>query len=343
MNTPPDRQQGFTIVEVMIAMTIGLLIIAALASIFVFSSRNYRQDERVARISDELRFAMAQIANDLEMAGFWSQLHNPNNITVNSDLKVAKDCGKAAAPATWTFNNLQPVEVIDDATTTTALEQFPCFTADQITPNTDIIAIKRADGARARALSRTGAITVPDRREANRVYFRTNGVLGALYRAVPQAGGDYAEPEEKIAVPYSEWQYTPAIYFIRPYLVDAGDGIPSLCRKVLRGGDPPQWETECLTAGIESLQLEFGVDTDRDDSVDYYIAAPTPAQLAAAISVRVLMLARSLEPDPTYTNPKTYALSNEGDFTPADGFYRKVLTGTVKLHNPASLRNISGS
>ena len=65
-----------TLIEVMIAMVLGILIVGGVGSLFVMGSQNYKQDEKLGRINDELRFAMTQIAADIEMAGYWSQLHD---------------------------------------------------------------------------------------------------------------------------------------------------------------------------------------------------------------------------------------------------------------------------
>lgn len=342
MNPSPNTQHGFTIIEVMIAMTLGLLIVAALSSVFVYSSRNYSQDERVSRVTDEMRFAMAQLTTDLEMSGFWAQKHNPSGIAIDTNLDDRGDCGPSGTD--WVFEDRTALELLDDATPSTANDQFNCIAAGDVTPNTDILAIKRVDGIESRI---EGTVADDfDNRAANRVYFRTNGVKALMYKAVTNASPppDFVEPTiTTVPTPYDEWQYEPVIYFIRNWTVTSGDGVPSLCRKELRGGNPPGMQSECLASGVESLQFEFGLDPDGDNSVDYYTAAPTAAQLSDAISARVLILARALEADPHYTNPKTYQLSNEGAYTPNDGIYRKLLTATVRLHNPASLRQISGN
>ena len=343
MRNDRHRQSGFTIIEVMIAMTLGLFIVAALSSVFVYRSRNHAQDERVSRVTDEIRFAMAQLTTDLEMAGYWAQKHNPASIDIDDNLDDRGDCG--AAGTDWVFEDRTPLQLLDDATGSTANAMFSCIAAGDVMPNTDILAIKRVDGIESR-IEGTASDDFEGRSE-NRVYFRTNGVEALLYKAVSDGATPPGFVEPTVApgvpTPYNEWQYEPVIYFIRNWTINNGDGLPSLCRKELRGGNPPGFQTQCLASGVESLQFEFGLDPDGDDSVDYYTAAPTVAQLAQAISARVLVLAGATEEDPHYTNRKTYLLSNEGAYTPNDGYYRKLLTATVRLHNPASLRQLSGN
>ena len=52
------------------------------------------------------------------------------------------------------------------------------------------------------------------------------------------------------------------------------------------------------------------------------------------------MLARSVRGDPSYVNPKTYQLSNEPAFTPADNFYRRVFASTILVRNVNNLRQL---
>ena len=79
--------------------------------------------------------------------------------------------------------------------------------ADEVAPGTDVVSIKRVAGAEA-GVFRDGA-----------VYLRTNGTVGLLYRQ-PLTG----TPAVSIALPRTEWEYRPAIYYIRQYAYDLGDG-----------------------------------------------------------------------------------------------------------------------
>ena len=321
-----------TLIEVMIAMVLGILVIGGVGSLFVMGSQNYKQDEKLGRINDELRFAMTQIAADIEMAGFWSQLHDGIGIAEDPTLAISKDCG--APGADWIYSDRRPIEVLDTATQAKVEASHDCLAWADVAPDTDVISIKRAYGAPSLRAG-YGADDF-DSRVENRVYFRTNGISGMLYRHL--AG----TPPTVVVIPapYEDWQYSPATYFIRPYFTGV-EKQPSLCRKVLEGGAPPEYESECISAGIEHLQIELGVDGNLDNAVDYYTAAPDANQTANAITARVLLLGRALDADPNYLNQKTYRLSNFGNYLPADNFYRLMMTNTVTLRNPANLRALN--
>jgi len=317
-------------VELMIAMVLGLLLGGTIITIFVENRRSFDRDETVMRMQDDARQAVRELVNDLSMAGFWADLVLPGAIVQDGSLAVATDCGPAATP-NWIYQTVTPatdqsqaLTTVDNAVGAAANASFSCVAAAEIAPGTDVIAVKRVAGARAAAPV-----------SANTVYMRTNGTLGLLYRepeAIPAA--------VNIPAPFSEWEYRPSIYYVRNFAVVAGDGIPTLCRKVLQYGGVPTMTTECLAQGIEDLQIEFGLDTNGDGEPNTYLANPTLVQMQTAVTARVFVLARSADPDMRYTNGKTYQISNAPAYTPADSFYRRVYSVTVGLKNMASLRKL---
>jgi type IV pilus assembly protein PilW len=202
-----------------------------------------------------------------------------------------------------------------------AAASFPCINGGDLVAGSDVIAIKRVAGA-------PSAATL-----AGRVYIRENGTRGVVF----QNPGNITPP---LAAPNRDWEFTPRIYFIRNYADAPGDGIPTLCRKVLAPGAPPTFRDECIAQGIEGVQLEFGIDTDGNGSVNAYVSSPAAAQLQQLAAVRIYVLARSVRGDPSYVNPKTYQMSNEPAFVPNDNFYRRVFASTILVRNVNNLRQL---
>ena len=63
------RCRGVSLVELMIAMVLGLLVGAGIVAVFASTSNSRRAQEQLARLQEEGRFAITQIKNDLAMAG----------------------------------------------------------------------------------------------------------------------------------------------------------------------------------------------------------------------------------------------------------------------------------
>jgi type IV pilus assembly protein PilW len=71
-------QAGFTLVELMIASTIGLIILVALGQLFVTSRATYVMEEGLARAQESGRYAMEFLAQDIRMAGYMG-CHNASS------------------------------------------------------------------------------------------------------------------------------------------------------------------------------------------------------------------------------------------------------------------------
>ena len=215
------------------------------------------------------------------------------------------------------------VIAIDNVTSAQVVAGHSCFLADEVLAGTDVVSIKRVAGAEAGVLRDGG------------VYLRTNGTVGLLFRQPLTA-----PPAIPVALPRSEWEYRPAIYYIRQYAYALGDNIPTLCRKVL-GGPGPSMLTECIATGIENLQIEYGIDTSNNGNPNVYLSAPTLADLQNVVSARIHLLARTTDIDVRHTNQKTFSIGNAPDYTPNDSFHRRVYSTTVAIQNIRSM-NIMG-
>ena len=66
------KTSGFSLLELMIAMTLGLLVIAGLGQLYVGGRDANRIIDNTARLNDNGRFAGEFLARDLRLAGYFS-------------------------------------------------------------------------------------------------------------------------------------------------------------------------------------------------------------------------------------------------------------------------------
>ncbi|ODU13882.1 MAG: hypothetical protein ABS91_00655 [Thiobacillus sp. SCN 64-35] len=71
------RQRGLSLVELMIAMTLGLIILFAVAAVYTGSRQSFRMQEENARLQETGRFALEMIGRSVRQAGFWNMPINP--------------------------------------------------------------------------------------------------------------------------------------------------------------------------------------------------------------------------------------------------------------------------
>lgn len=326
-------QHGMSLAELMIAMALGLMLTLGIATLFTQTRQSFNQDEQIATMQANLRFAIEVVVADASMAGFWGGVLEPISIQNDTTLSIANDCGVGAA-GDWAYDLSSPISGVDNATAAEAAAAFNCINAGEFRAGTDVIAVKRVRGLAIEDDPNECVhdFNATDTLQDDTVYLADNGMTGLLF-AQPKSGaiavGGCVENRE----------YTPTVHYIRTFSTAADDGIPTLCRKVMVMGATPTMTTECLVEGIEQLQIEYGVDANSDGLPERYVSAPTAAQWPTVTAIRVHLLARSLRPEQGYTNPKSYVLGNT-TVTPADNFYRRSATTTVLLRNPANLQNL---
>ena len=68
---PASRQRGFSLVELMVGTTVGLLIIAGTVSLYAAHVTNGRKLLLEARLHQDMRAAMDLVSRDLRRAGYW--------------------------------------------------------------------------------------------------------------------------------------------------------------------------------------------------------------------------------------------------------------------------------
>jgi type IV pilus assembly protein PilW len=327
------RARGMTLIQILIGMATGVSVVAALSVYFVQGSRSSREDINVSNMLNELSFATGQLTADLEMTGFWAEVHDPSAITADGTLAISgTDCG----PAGW-YRSLGAIQLLDNSTAPTAAQihaTFPCIPENDVMPGTDVIAVKRV-------LGRVAATSAdPSGLQAGTLYLRRHDRFGLLFRH----GGGTPSP---VDTPYDDWEYAPAVYFVRRFTRTAADGVPALCRATLRsaGAAAPAFEVDCVAQGIEHLQVEIGVDTDEDGGANQFTSTPSTADLNRAVTARVYLLARSVRPDVSYTNQKSYWFSNMAQPIVPSGadahFFRKTLSREVALRNPRGLQGVA--
>lgn len=338
---------GFTLVELMVAMVLGLLLTAAVTSLFVANKRNYRRNNLVAEMQDNARFAMQALVGDLAMAGFLGAVSDPGRIELLAadmpPLPLTNDCTPGAdGDSGWAFDTTA-LEFVDAAGGAAITATYGCLGAANLSLGSDVVSVHHASDL-AGIRDANGATPAL---ETTSFYLRSNRTTGALFFS-----GDPAADAAGAQAPLWYWRYSSHLYFVRPYSASPGDGIPTLCRAYI-DHDAKEVAIERVAEGVQVLQIAFGIDSDGNGAADRYRVDPGADQLADAVTARITLLVRSIAADPSFANVKTYDLvgyDDDGDgsvdetgegYTPDDHYYRRVLQTTVILRNVAPAMGVS--
>lgn len=91
----PTVQQGFTLVELMVSVTISLVLVLFVSSLFISSKSSYRLNDDSARMQEDGRYAMGLIGRSLMQAGFGDPGLQINTSFVNElgkDIQGLRGC-----------------------------------------------------------------------------------------------------------------------------------------------------------------------------------------------------------------------------------------------------------
>jgi type IV pilus assembly protein PilW len=359
-------QGGFSLVELMIAMTLGLVLVAGVAALSQNSNQIYRSLNGTSQQTENGRYALEILTDDLQHAGFFGVFAPPVALPAALPSPCSEDPVTIAADLRDGL--LLPVTGLNNPMVVHSSFSGCISNNDDLLGGTDVLAIRRADTGIV-DIGVNNIVDATDLTNGN-AYIQTSldryaiGVCNsdnnppctglrkddAGDTPIPQALAKdlFSVPKRDGVTPADIRRYHVHVYFIRPWSTKEGDGIPTLVRSVLtNSGNVPTMTAEALIDGVENMQIQYGLDngaagaTANDGSPDQYVDEPASlSDWGSVVAVRMNLLVRTLEPDPAYTDSrKTYTLG-EGNVIdpPNDHFRRHVFSSVVKLENIGTRR-----
>lgn len=329
------KQQGLTLVEIMVAMTIGLVLLGGVATVMSSSQSTYRVNETVARMQESARYAFQLLSRDIRMAGYRGC--RGDIVTINNVLN-----GKT----NYLWNFEQPLEGFEARGANSWAPALPSEVTSPLKER-DIIVVRGVEGNYSKVISHTsesadlvvGASsdiaagdTVLVSNCQGTAIFKATDVSNAsgqkiiAHAAVGAGGSAGSNASAALGKPFKDGevvQISTRSYYIR----NNPAGIPSLYWK--RGSQ----RAEELVEGIENMQIQYGEDTDGDKTIDVYHKADEVTNWENVVSVRIDLLVQSVEDNIT-SQPQPYVFDGE-DVTPTDRRLRQTFSTVIALRNRA--------
>ncbi len=359
---PRRGVRGFTIVELMVSLTLALLILAGLVTLFSNTSVARGEIDKTSRQIENGRFAMQTLSDEIRHAGYFGALANAP--TVPADLP--QPCSTAVVSGTSPEVGIGkgiglPIQGYAGDTAANMTAALPCLNAAAgYVPNTAVLVVRRVSTAPPMTPAAVASAV------AGSFYLQTSGCAGDAKPYVLDTGsGTFDLHAKNGGTPCLPLATAPAgpisPLFVRIYFVSkcsntdctaaGADSAPTLKRIDITPGFAT---VTPIVDGIENIQFEYGLDSDGDGAPDGYTrttTAPppapspstplfpaTPAEWSNAVSVRVHLLARNIEPTGGFTDSKTYALGADTQASSPDAFKRHVYNEVVRINNVAGRR-----
>ncbi len=340
-----DRSVGFTLVELMIAVVIGTIVVAAALALYAHGHTVYRANERIARLQEQGRYALSVIEPDIELAGYYGFTNQPGVIRLvrggSRSTVVADADALRQYPAR--AGGVAPAAV--SALPTNAHVCGVNFAVDVTMPvqgSNDVFELGRdrtsgCNPYQGRALP--GADTLTLRRVETQTSAAENGRIQVYAERLSSQSAQFLFADG-VAPGAADDDHEIHNVIVRSYYV-ARDSVgqrnfPALRVKSLtRSGAAVAFDEDEVMPGVEDLQVQFGIDGG-DGSATRYVN-PDFADLprVQVVAVRVWLRLRADELEVGFDDAQTYRYANV-TYTPAGTerqFRRVLMSRTVAVRN----------
>jgi type IV pilus assembly protein PilW len=335
------RVAGMTLIELLVALAIGSFLMIGAITVFMQSRTTFRINEAVARLQENARFLLDEVEPDIRMASYFGLTTRSNRVQGRATaadpigvVPLASDCR-----ANWSIDLALEVEGTNNIAGPGAWPwpNCPAWGADGVQPQSDALVVRRASEDPVLGALAANAVYVQSARFQDSQIFVGNAIPAGYLPATSQthllvANGYYVSRNSSLDTP--------------------GNPVPSLRRKSLQPGPggPAVVDQEVL-AGVEDMQVQFGVDTDAVGTanrgvVNRYVSPNDPIITpgtagflpdARILSMRIWFRLRSERPERGHDDNNVYAYADQ-NFAANDSFRRLLVAKTIYLRTarPAS-------
>ena len=356
-------QRGVTLVELMVAMLLGLVLTGGAIQVFVSNRTTYAFNEGLSRLQENGRFAVDTLNFRIRMAGYFGCLPDItiyNNLNNSTALAFDFENGLQGFEAAGT----SPDQTFAPASSNPAnggvhSPALPAPISGNVVPGSDVIVIRNVSASSHALVSpfNTGAqIFVdagPDDYQEGEIGIVSDCQKASVFQIT---GVSENTPNSRIDVAHSNASFTPGNQsptwgssqeygagseLLRAetwiYYVGATDaGPPALMQQRLAldtASNTVALVEEELVEAIETMQVLYGIVADGDNDLDSYVTANNVADWEDVLSVRIGLLARSPEEYGNEIDTQQYDV-NGTTFNPVDDRrVRQVFTTTIALRN----------
>ncbi|MBF0264572.1 MAG: PilW family protein [Gammaproteobacteria bacterium] len=357
------KQNGFTLVEIMVALTISMTVLAGVMELYISNKKSYQLHESVARIQEQGRFAMVFLKKELRLAGYMGCMSNkvkftnnvdpskyPSEVIAAADLVVKSSNNGLAGSSIQAFNNVTTLP-----TTLLNLGLSIGSGEGEMITNTDVILVRRSaycPGGQVVAPlmgSQSANIKIADascpagccinKNDLVVISNCQNADLFAVGNNASASGGSHdtlthsnaLNTSNTLSIKYGldarVYKFQASIW----YIGNGASGTPALFKKALSGNT---LTTQEMVPDIENMQLLFGQDKTASGDANHYVPADQLVNSANVVAIKASFLVSSNK-DAITTKPRSVyyngTIINSGEGS--DRRLRRVFNATIALRN----------
>ena len=333
-----SNARGASLIELMVSITIGLILLAAMTTLFGSATRSHRELSNSAQQNENGAYAIGVLAEDLRHAGYYGGAYTiqPALPATLPDPCVTNTAALLSAGLTFPIQGYAAP----------GAAPVSCIPAADFVPGTDVVVIRRA----------STTVTPLASLDATDVYLQNNNDWTNTSNPTVNLGltANFPLLNKDGLTRADVRKYYVRIYYLSACSVyeaaatsctpgaDGGSPVPTL--KMLELGlDPADGQLAMvnipLAQGVEDLHIDYGIDSNGDGAADNFVSSPASvADWSNVTEVKLNMLVRNTQATTGYTDSKTYTIGLAGPVSPGGPYKRHLFTQHVRLTNVAETR-----
>jgi type IV pilus assembly protein PilW len=353
------RARGFSLVELMVAITLALIVSAGVISVFIGSRSAFNATSGTAALTDGGRFALNFIADSVRGAGNMACMKASglatilNNVgtplTAASSFSTALGGYEASNPAH--AYTIAPAPVAADGNNAHWIGGLDAQLNGKVVQNNDVLVVRSTLGNAIPAYVATinsGAATFtvvspPGSLKSGQIavisdctkgeIFQITGLGGGATPTVTHNGGVGTPGNQgsALTLTYSAGSIVTPVDTLVYYIGKGADGDGALF--VYGSNALGVWSSTELVPDIEAMQVLYGLDTNSSQTVSAYVTADQVPDFNKVMSVRVALLAASPPGAGHSAAAVTYNLLGTTVTPPVDTRSRQIFQETIAVRN----------
>lgn len=335
------KQSGFSIVELMVAVVLGLVISAAISVIFLTSNKTNKTQDNTARLQENARLAINKMQTDIRLAGY----RGCNGKKVPPLPPLPPLDSNIIAAITYVNNMGLSLQGFNGGASSwsPALDGSISGASPAPALGSDVITIRMGVGAGVplSAALANGLATIPITSNTDNLLIGSAALIADCEQSIAfivtattattlshTAGSNTvadfgrAFGTDALVMPVSTVTY---------YVAPSSDLVGGLSLwRTTNGG-----ASEELADNVEKLKILYGEDIDGDLAPDKYVTANNVLNMNNVIAIKLMLLMRTSD-DNLSALGQSYTFNGVAGIVPTDKRIRRTFTTTVTIRNRAT-------
>lgn len=365
---------GAGLVEIMVALTVGLFLMGGVIQIYLGSKQSYNTAENLSRMQENLRFAAEMIAADIRMAGFMPCRMTDRTVNVLNSGPGNNFFTHGISGLDGDHADSPPTGVANHGSG--AISNGAGQLYEKWKTGTDIVSVLRggedsfsvvdhnataaqfkinklstlADGDIVLVcdMIQSSVFQITQTSSTNVTIVHNTGTNPAPGNCTKGLGYPLPAPPPNCTTNGTPYEYGPDSHLVtleeyHYFIGNNAAAVPTLYKgRLISTAGSQSLAAQELVEGIEDMQVLYGVDGDGDGNPDRFVRADevldvTGASWNSVVAVRLGFLAQTPEEVAQSTDTRSYNLAGTSITGTSDRRQRYVYNTTIKIRNRGQL------